>query len=897
MAVVAAWTLVGVLGLAASAAYLTRTGEFTRPWPEMELGTIAPEQGAAYVAPLGRSDLSSHETPSAARVLEDGRMLGPGNSQHAAVREQGRGRYSFWHDHVLFSASDSSDPRTNGRRYSVIYLPIGDGLARTLYVSAYLSMGAALLVSLFVVKARPAVLGEAATRGAAVFGGALAGASAWADVRILRRRGMAWRRPAGIALVAVMWLGVAALFAMNREVYLASTGQSTRLWASAPLQGFVPARGHAYVARTQLPDLSSHLEPSVARVLENGRALGPGNAEFVDVRDAGAGRYSFWHDDVIFATSDNSDPRTNGRTYTITHPGVGLAEAYGLLALTMIAGMAALFVTAVVVRTGAFGDLPVRALEGVWTRRADVLLAFSAGGLLLVPLMRTAQAPSVLVSVAWGVVFAVTLLAGALARGAPGATLTLRSAIVLLAALAGGEALLTAGAPNRWQGCRTTEPVTAWEAFCVSGDSTSYYLDYQPGSTRNPMYPWFIKALTAGTGFEPTAYRATPGALITNPQDPLFRVVRTQIVLLLAASLVLAAAVMFVVRSLLPPAILLALYDYGYFTAYELNIVLTEALVQTGLFLLVAAFLVFLWRPRPLLLLAAAAACGFVYLTRQAGAYTGVFVGVMMLCGLAQDWRRFWRPSLAAAALLAVLVSIPDLYIFAQTGSLARAQEGLQYQYRIAHAMQHANADDLALMPNPGSRAWLANAIRMRDDEHRMVDAKYSSEYDRMTYYINQNLYAVAVPYKDPRWGEKLPLAAGGYTRVSEFFMDVATPILAHHWSDVLAFSFRFWQLGLTHQPVSRVHVGPLGAWFVYAVLWLLILAFRDRYAVAAATMIAAHWGHVALASLFAVPIPRMVWASELLVALAAMLMVSRLAAAAAALRAPATRPVEGVVA
>src|SRR5688500_2225370 len=123
---------------------------------------------------------------------------------------------------------------------------------------------------------------------------------------------------------------------------------------------------------------------------------------------------------------------------------------------------------------------------------------------------------------------------------------------------------------------------------------------YRPGTTRNPLYPWFIKALTAGTSFEFSAYRdqAKPGLLITNSADPLFRVVKAQIVLLLAASVVLAAAVMWVLRSLLPPAIFLALYDYGYFTAYEMNTVLTEPLVQTGLFLIVAMFLVFLWRPR-----------------------------------------------------------------------------------------------------------------------------------------------------------------------------------------------------------------------------------------------------------------------------------------------------------
>jgi hypothetical protein len=53
--------------------------------------------------------------------------LGPAHSAHADIQEQGHGRYSHWSDNpksgwrtirgVLFSTSDNSDPRTNGRRY------------------------------------------------------------------------------------------------------------------------------------------------------------------------------------------------------------------------------------------------------------------------------------------------------------------------------------------------------------------------------------------------------------------------------------------------------------------------------------------------------------------------------------------------------------------------------------------------------------------------------------------------------------------------------------------------------------------------------------------------------------------------------------------------------------
>lgn len=90
------------------------------PPVERPLGSIAPELGFAYVAHAPR-ELSSHHHPSPATICEDGVPLGPRNAPHAEIRDLGRGRYSFWYDFVYFSASDNSDPRTNGRRYTMQY--------------------------------------------------------------------------------------------------------------------------------------------------------------------------------------------------------------------------------------------------------------------------------------------------------------------------------------------------------------------------------------------------------------------------------------------------------------------------------------------------------------------------------------------------------------------------------------------------------------------------------------------------------------------------------------------------------------------------------------------------------------------------------------------------------
>lgn len=67
--------------------------------------------------------------------------------------------------------------------------------------------------------------------------------------------------------------------------------------------------------------LSAAPDPRVTpvAVYEDGVPLGPRNAMHTQVRDVGRGAYSHWSTDagpyLLFSTSDNSDPSTNGRKY------------------------------------------------------------------------------------------------------------------------------------------------------------------------------------------------------------------------------------------------------------------------------------------------------------------------------------------------------------------------------------------------------------------------------------------------------------------------------------------------------------------------------------------------------------------------------------------------------
>lgn len=75
--------------------------------------------------------------------------------------------------------------------------------------------------------------------------------------------------------------------------------------------------GHCYM--TSLPWGLESDEQGRSRLLlyEDGRNLGPAHALHETVRQHGRGAFSHWGGSLLFSTSDNSDPRTNRRTYEI----------------------------------------------------------------------------------------------------------------------------------------------------------------------------------------------------------------------------------------------------------------------------------------------------------------------------------------------------------------------------------------------------------------------------------------------------------------------------------------------------------------------------------------------------------------------------------------------------
>src|SRR5262245_36821273 len=122
--------LFAVLGLACAVLALASLAVIRLPPPAFEttITKATPESGYAWVAslpktfprtlrPLYRISKGDIDGDRSATLTENERPLGPGGALHKDIRQMGQGRYSHWGSSLYFTASDNSNPNTNGRKY------------------------------------------------------------------------------------------------------------------------------------------------------------------------------------------------------------------------------------------------------------------------------------------------------------------------------------------------------------------------------------------------------------------------------------------------------------------------------------------------------------------------------------------------------------------------------------------------------------------------------------------------------------------------------------------------------------------------------------------------------------------------------------------------------------
>jgi hypothetical protein len=142
---VAAWLAVMSLATLAGLAALATASVPIKI--RLDADRINHDQNCAYFYPLPErlgpwpltrivSDGDDAPHSSNGELLENHRVLGPSHALHAIIRESGKGHFSHWHGAVFFSASDCTDPRTNGRTYEFSATPrVAPGLFFALFVS------------------------------------------------------------------------------------------------------------------------------------------------------------------------------------------------------------------------------------------------------------------------------------------------------------------------------------------------------------------------------------------------------------------------------------------------------------------------------------------------------------------------------------------------------------------------------------------------------------------------------------------------------------------------------------------------------------------------------------------------------------------------------------------
>ncbi|WP_439696889.1 polysaccharide lyase family 1 protein [Mucilaginibacter sp. AW1-7] len=101
----------------------------------VDLTGIKSDGGYAYKTtyPLSSSgDSNTAPTVSTLRLFENGVELSPAHSLHDDIRNLGKGRFSHWGTSLYFSASDNTNPATNGRKYTYTFDGSASGTTTTI---------------------------------------------------------------------------------------------------------------------------------------------------------------------------------------------------------------------------------------------------------------------------------------------------------------------------------------------------------------------------------------------------------------------------------------------------------------------------------------------------------------------------------------------------------------------------------------------------------------------------------------------------------------------------------------------------------------------------------------------------------------------------------------------
>lgn len=132
---------------------------------------------------------------------------------------------------------------------------------------------------------------------------------------------MALREAVLVRMVSAYLIAVGIFLILTRQIPAPGIFRILRALTRPPYEGAIGAfqreQGHCFIAEVP-PDLLSDQESASSLALfEDGRRLDPAHAPHDLIRTLGGGSFSHWGSNLYFSTSDNSNPQTNGRSYTV----------------------------------------------------------------------------------------------------------------------------------------------------------------------------------------------------------------------------------------------------------------------------------------------------------------------------------------------------------------------------------------------------------------------------------------------------------------------------------------------------------------------------------------------------------------------------------------------------
>ena len=126
-----------------------------------------------------------------------------------------------------------------------------------------------------------------------------------------------------LAAVGALFVVYFPLAVWLKYSYAPSQGPPGSVWKLISFSKFDDS-GIAFVYYADklrnLADTPDAPDRSPVVLYEDGKPLGPAHTLHADISKLGHGRFSHWGKIIIFSTSDNSDPNTNGREYWAVIP-------------------------------------------------------------------------------------------------------------------------------------------------------------------------------------------------------------------------------------------------------------------------------------------------------------------------------------------------------------------------------------------------------------------------------------------------------------------------------------------------------------------------------------------------------------------------------------------------